>query len=44
MVHYGDHTRWSECERGRQKLDVARFELFLIKIGRHPQYKPVKRA
>lgn len=29
-------NRWSEYERGIRTMDVARWELFLIKTGQHP--------
>lgn len=40
MVHLGSHVRWSEYERGLVIMDSARWELFLIKVGRHELYKP----
>jgi hypothetical protein len=42
MVHLGSFKRWSEYERGITTIDMARWELFLIKCGRHELYKPVK--
>lgn len=36
LVHLGSAKRWSEYERGAQAIDVARWELFLIKTGQHP--------
>lgn len=31
MVHLGSGARWSEYERGTRKIDLARWELFLLK-------------
>lgn len=42
LVHYGCYQRWMECERGRSKLDVARWELFLAKTGLHPSLGVVR--
>ena len=42
MVHLGSFKRWSEYERGTQAIDPARWELFLIKCGKHELYKPAK--
>ena len=33
LVHIGAKTRWSEYENGRAPIDLARWELFLIKTG-----------
>lgn len=38
LVHLGAGTRWSEYETGARKIDIARWELFLVKIGIHPQF------
>jgi putative transcriptional regulator len=38
VVHLGNRMRWSEYERGARGMDPARWELFLIKVGRHPDY------
>lgn len=37
LVHLADPIkRWSEYECGERFIDVARWELFLIKTGQHP--------
>jgi len=35
-VHLSTFQRWSEYERGARKIDVAKWELFLLKTGLHP--------
>lgn len=40
LVHLSSFTRWSEYERGERNMDEARFELFKIKTGQHPEYVP----
>jgi hypothetical protein len=42
MVGLAHAVRWSEIERGKQAMDPARWELFLIKCGRHALYGPRK--
>lgn len=42
MVHLSHPIRWSDYERGRQTMDSARWELFLIKTGNHQMYRPVR--
>ncbi len=42
MVGLGTFQRWSEHERGVRPMDPARWELFLIKTGEHPLYKPAR--
>ena len=42
MVRVGAYQRWAEYERGIQPMDPARWELFCIKIGRHPMYRPME--
>lgn len=42
LVHLGHLTRWSEMERGIGPIDPARWELFTIKCGMHPHYKPAR--
>jgi putative transcriptional regulator len=37
-VYLGGYYRWSEYESGRERMDPARFELFLVKHGLHPLY------
>jgi DNA-binding transcriptional regulator YiaG len=31
MVHLASGSRWSEYERGTRRIDLARWELFLLK-------------
>jgi hypothetical protein len=40
LVHLGDVARWSEYERGVHPIDRARWELFLIKVGLSPAFRP----
>ena len=40
LVHLGSTARWSEYERGVHPMDAARWELFLIKTGLSPHYRP----
>ncbi len=40
LVYLGDARRWSEYETGKRNIEPARFELFMIKIGRHPAFGP----
>lgn len=42
LVHLASGSRWSEYERGTRRIDAARFELFLIKTGLHPDYNPLE--
>lgn len=42
LVHLRDPMRWSDCERGVYAMDKARWELFLIKVGLSPAYRPAK--
>lgn len=35
-------SRWSEYERGVRVIDMARWELFLIKTGQHAHYRPAR--
>lgn len=39
LVHLGQARRWSEYERGVHVIDMARWELFRIKTGQHPDFK-----
>jgi hypothetical protein len=42
MVHLpGGRAAWMDIERGRARLDAARWELFKIKTGNHVLYKAV---
>jgi hypothetical protein len=45
MVHLGSFQRWSEYESGARNIDLARWELFLIKTAQHPEYlkKPARK-
>lgn len=42
FVHLGAYQRWAEYERGAKPIDAARWELFLIKCGKHELYGPKK--
>lgn len=42
LVFLGAGTRWGEYERGARLMDYSRWELFAIKTGQHPDYKPAK--
>ena len=39
LVHLGRATRWSEYERGERSIDLARWELFLIKAGQRLRFR-----
>lgn len=41
LVLLGDKARWSEYERGVGRIDAARWELFLLLTGQHPQWAPL---
>jgi transcriptional regulator with XRE-family HTH domain len=34
----GNSVRRSEYENGKENMDPARFELFMIKTGQHPEF------
>lgn len=40
MVGLAHAVRWGNCERGMYPMDKARWELFVIKVGRHLLYGP----
>jgi hypothetical protein len=42
LVHLGHGKRWHEYEAGQCNIDKARFELFLIKTGQHPDISVVR--
>jgi len=42
LVFLGAGQRWAEYERGLRVMDYSRWELFAIKTGQHPDYKPTK--
>jgi hypothetical protein len=42
LVLLGDKARWSEYERGVGRIDAARWALFLLLTGQHPDYAPLK--
>lgn len=42
LVHLGAGSRWSEIEAGITRMDPARWELFAIKTGMHPDYRGPK--
>ena len=39
LVHLGSKSRWYEYERGSRPIDPARWELFLLKTGQHPDWQ-----
>ena len=41
LVLLGNKARWSEYERGVQTIDAARWALFLLLTGQHPEWKPL---
>jgi hypothetical protein len=41
LVFLGHKARWSEYERGVERIDAARWELFLLLTGQHPHYAPL---
>lgn len=42
LVGLSNRQRWAEVERGQHRMHPAAWELFCIKIGGHPDYKPVR--
>ena len=36
LVHLGHRMRWTEYETGVRNIDLARWELFLLKTNQHP--------
>ena len=34
LVHLGDRVRWTEYESGERNIDLARWELFLLKTAK----------
>jgi len=43
LVYLGSASRWSDYERGVVPMDPARWELFLLRVGRHPQLRLARR-
>ena len=41
-VYLGDKVRWTEYESDSRNMDAARWELYLIKTGQHPEYGPIE--
>lgn len=39
LVHLGSLQRWAEYEQSKRNIDIARWELFLIKTGQHTDYQ-----
>lgn len=39
LVHLRAVQRWNEYERGTRQIDLARWELFLLLTGQHPNYR-----
>lgn len=44
LAELGCVQRWSEYERGVQRIDGARWQLFLLRTGLHPDFVLVTRA
>ena len=42
LVGLSSFKRWLEHESGARPIDPARFELFTIKLGLHPAYRPAR--
>lgn len=42
MVYLAGKNRWSEIENGVRPIEAARWELFLVKTGNHPDYRPAR--
>jgi DNA-binding transcriptional regulator YiaG len=42
LVKLSAFQRWSEHERGVTPIDPARWELFLLLTGQHPNYHPLR--
>ena len=42
LVYLSRLQSWSEFERGATSMDNARWELFLIKAGQSPYYRPAR--
>ena len=36
LVHLSGKARWAEYEAGNRNIERARWELFLLKTGQHP--------
>jgi len=43
LVHLGHAVRWAEYETGARAIDLAKWELFLLKTGQHPDMKVMRR-
>lgn len=43
LVHLGHPVRWAEYETGMRNIDIARWELFLLKTDQHPDLKAPRR-
>jgi hypothetical protein len=44
LVHLGAAQRWAEHEKGVRVMDRGRWELFAIKIDRHPDFARVRKT
>mgnify|MGYP002777980811 CR=1 FL=1 len=44
LVHLGSRERWTEYEAGIRTIDPARWELFLLRAGQHPDLRVVRKA
>jgi hypothetical protein len=43
LVHLGHAVRWAEYETGARGIDLAKWELFLLKTDQHPDLKAPRR-
>jgi hypothetical protein len=43
LVHLGHAVRWAEYETGARGIDMAKWELFLLKTGQHPDMKAIRK-
>lgn len=41
LVHLGRFSVWSRYENGHSPMDLARWELFLLKTAQHPTHRMV---
>jgi len=44
LVGLGLASRWSEYERGVRSIDAARWALFLLAVGQHPNARAAEAA
>lgn len=43
LVHLGHAVRWAEYETGTRAIDMAKWELFLLKTDQHPDLRAARR-